>query len=105
MTIAPLDPRTARSEVQIEVSVERVWKALTTPADLECWFPREATIEPGETGRYRFGWGPERCHVWEIGEWEPGRRIRLVDVAAPDRPRLVTDLHLRGGDERPTSGW
>lgn len=100
MTVQPLDPWTARSEVEVEASAERVWAALTDSRDLEGWFPLEARVEPGESGRLVFEWGGGRQVTWRIHVWERPHHLRLVTVGPQCLPDLTTEIHLRGDGAR-----
>lgn len=92
----PLDPRAARSEVEIGAPVERVFRALSDLSDLKQWFPLDATGEGGKDGVIRFGWGTGRLDPMRIDLWEPPHRLRIVHDSANPEFGLVTNIHLRG---------
>lgn len=96
----PLDPRAARSEIEIGTPVERVFRALSDPSDLKQWFPLEAAGQSGERGVIRFGWGTGRLDPMRIDLWEPPHHLRMVQLSANPGLDLVTDLHLRGRSGR-----
>lgn len=97
---SPLDPRAARSEIEIGVPVERVFRALSSPSDLRQWFPLEAVGEGGESGVIRFGWGTGRQDPMRVGLWEPPHRLRMVQDSIDPRLGRVTELWLRGRSGR-----
>ncbi len=61
--------------LELKASPERVWRAISDPAELSRWFPTHAELEvrPGGDGRFHFdGYGDA-----------------LVHVEAVDRPRYL----------------
>jgi uncharacterized protein YndB with AHSA1/START domain len=61
-----------RLEVEANAPAERVFEALTQPAELDRWIGEGAEVEPRIGGRYDLGWdhGPVK-----IVDLEPGRRL------------------------------
>ena len=60
---------------------ERVFTALTDPAQLACWFAERVEVVPGEGGRFRF-WGKHTLGTpvaeqanQRIETWDPGRSL------------------------------
>ena len=96
----PLNPRAARCEIEIDVPVDRAWRALTEPRELEGWFPVRAEVEPGEGGALRFHWPNAWSHEMRVLEWEPGRHLSLRHGGYDADPALTTTLDLRGIGER-----
>lgn len=98
---------------------ERVWTALTDPAELACWFPDETDLEPRAGGSGWFEWRAHGKYAVRVEEIDPPRRLvwtwaRQPDLALEDiaRTRVEwtlerradggTDLHLReSGFTRP----
>jgi uncharacterized protein YndB with AHSA1/START domain len=99
-TPQPLDPWAARSEIEIGVPMERVWRALTDPRHLRRWFPVEAAGRSGAGGVLRFGWGNGRVDPMRIETWSPPHHLRLRHDTAPGAPDRVTEIHLRGRETR-----
>ena len=72
---------TQEYEVELPAGRERVWRALTEPAELTRWFAEGVEVEPMPGGKFRF-WGRwtygapprERSHQ-RITRFEPGREI------------------------------
>lgn len=69
--------RAAAGRVELEVSPERVWQALTDAAELVRWFPLEARVEPGEGGSVWMSWKNEYAGESRILAWEPPRRLAI----------------------------
>ena len=61
--------------------VERVWRAVSDPAELAHWFPSAVTVEPREGGRITFSDDP---YTEGAQRRRPG-----VGAAAPARLHLV----------------
>jgi uncharacterized protein YndB with AHSA1/START domain len=98
----------SRGDVQVEVeadaSAERVFTALTEPAELDRWIGEGAAVEPEVDGRYDFGWdhGPIR-----ILDLDPGRLLSYswtypdeVGRAVGDETVVTWTLEESGGRTR-----
>jgi uncharacterized protein YndB with AHSA1/START domain len=83
-----------RSAIEIDASMERVWRAITTPSEIKGWFfgvDTEADWRPGgrlvHRGEYQ---GKPYVDKGEIREFEPPRRLvhtHWSDVSGlPDAP-------------------
>lgn len=89
--------------VDINASVEAVWRALTEPAMLAQWYSPEARIDAREGGVYnaRHGELEREAH---IDVYLPPRRLRLIYMPLPGMPDdgtvLVEDFLL---DRAPTA--
>ncbi len=57
--------------------IERVWQAVTDPAQMEAWMLPHITIEPRLGGRATFTWGgpPDHPTTTEIRAWDPPRLV------------------------------
>jgi uncharacterized protein YndB with AHSA1/START domain len=68
--------------IEIAISPEAVWQALTDPAEITRWFASHADIVPGAGGKWMVSW--DGNWPWNAGIeiWEPHRHLRLVDRAA-----------------------
>ncbi|HET9864940.1 MAG TPA: SRPBCC domain-containing protein [Steroidobacteraceae bacterium] len=78
--------RSFAHRVDIDVPVERVWRAFTDARLLARWAAREATITPREKGRLRlvFGAGVELdCHIDVL---LTPQRMRLILLPTPGMP-------------------
>lgn len=87
-------------EVTLEIAapVERVWKAITDPRELERWFPLQARVTPGVGGEVFMSWGPP----WEGGSrieaWDENERLRTRGFMEHGDASLVEyTLEARGG--------
>ncbi|MFI0355841.1 SRPBCC domain-containing protein [Actinomadura sp. 9N407] len=75
-------------EIEIDASADDVWRAISDGAELTRWYADRATVTPGEGGIVAVGWEGEDDTVMEgtsrIDVWEPGARLRLVDLPPED---------------------
>jgi len=71
--------RTFEMTIEIAASPEDVWRALTEAGELVRWFPLGAHVTPGAGGTMRWSWGEGWSGEARIEEWEPGRRLRLIE--------------------------
>jgi uncharacterized protein YndB with AHSA1/START domain len=65
--------------IEIAVSPDAVWQALTDPAEVTRWFASQADIEPGPGGKWMISWDGHWPWTTEIQIWEPNRHLRLID--------------------------
>jgi len=68
--------------IEIAVSPEAVWQALTDPTEVTRWFASHAEIVPGAGGKWMISWDQNWPWNTEIEIWEPRRHLRLVDRAS-----------------------
>ena len=61
--------------LQLNVPVERVWSAITDPAEISRWFPDRATLEPRAGGTGSFSWDEYGEHEVRVEVFEPPRRL------------------------------
>ena len=88
--------RAAEGRVRIDAPVQRVWRALTDPEDLERWFPLEARVEPGVGGSVWLSWRNEFAGSSKIVAWEPPRHLAYAWGWTEDAPPQVTEFTLDG---------
>jgi uncharacterized protein YndB with AHSA1/START domain len=72
--------------VEINVPINRVWLALTDPAQVSAWSGQEAEIDARQGGRYRMGkyhTGGREAH---IDIFDIDRRLRLIYLNGPEEP-------------------
>jgi uncharacterized protein YndB with AHSA1/START domain len=62
----------ARVEADIDAPIERVYGALTEPAQLERWIAERATVELRVGGRYAYGWDEGAAKILEL---VPNRKL------------------------------
>ncbi len=72
--------RSIEREIEIDASIEDVWKALTEAEGLTRWLCEEARVTPGVGGSYWVSWGEGQAGESRIEVWEPGRRLRLRNL-------------------------
>lgn len=77
--------RTIETEIAIEATPERVWKALTDAVELTRWFPLEAGVEPGEGGKILLSWGANMEGLSRIRVWEPHRHLQTSWMEPTER--------------------
>ncbi len=98
---------TVEREIELPVSPEEAWDAITEAERLEEWFANEVEIDlrEGGEGVFRWGDGEERHAV--IEEVDPLRRLAF----SWDEGRVVIELEERGGatvvrvTESANAGW
>lgn len=97
--------RTIELEIEIDADPETVWTAISDAEQLRRWFPLDADVEPGEGGSITLSWGPDTEGTAPIDLWEPGRRLRWVEVEGeqdgePIRVAVDFTIEGRGGTTR-----
>ncbi|HKY61623.1 MAG TPA: SRPBCC domain-containing protein [Gemmatimonadota bacterium] len=104
MSETRLEPTTRAVEAAIEIGVspETVWRALTEARELERWFPLEARVKPGEGGTVFMSWKNEYEAESRITVWEPGRHLQITWGFTDEEREITqfTDFHLEGGKGR-----
>ena len=73
------DTRAFEMTIEIAVSPDAVWQALTDPAEITRWFASHADVVPGAGGKWMISWEGNWPWSTEIAIWEPRRHLRLVD--------------------------
>ncbi len=80
-------------EIEIDSSPEQVWDAISQAEGLKRWFPLDASVEAGQGGSMTWSWGPGCEGIAEIGVWEKGRRIQLIEgPAGPESTPILTEF-------------
>lgn len=90
------ETRSVGGEVEVEASLDTVWKALTDARELERWFPLEARVDPGEGGSIFMSWKNEYAGESEILVWDPPFHLRVRWVEGAE----VTDYRLEASGGR-----
>jgi uncharacterized protein YndB with AHSA1/START domain len=72
--------RTIVSEIEIDATIEAVWKALTDAEELTRWLASEARVTPGVGGSMWLSWGEGQSGESRIETWEPGRRLIIRNL-------------------------
>lgn len=88
------------TELSLDALPDAVWRAFADPSEVVRWFPLQAEAEPREGGRVTWAWDDTWSFRLRIARWEPGRRLRLVEVdrtdAAGEPVELAIDVELEG---------
>jgi uncharacterized protein YndB with AHSA1/START domain len=111
---------TLRFERELHHGLDRVWRAVTDPAELRAWFPAEVVYEPRPGAPMQFDFGGEHgIDVWpgEVLEFDPPRAfaflwgedtLRFELAPAGGGTRLVFTHafdHQPGKPARDAAGW
>jgi uncharacterized protein YndB with AHSA1/START domain len=91
--------------IDIDATLDEVWRALTTGEGIARWFAPYAAVTPGEGGSVSIGWDPKEMWDTPITVWEPLRRMQTAsEMPSKDgrMVRLAVDYYLeaRGGRVR-----
>jgi uncharacterized protein YndB with AHSA1/START domain len=78
--------RSHETRIEIDASVEEVWRSLTEPEALARWFAPTMAVTPGAGGSVLADWGPGLVWKTLIEVWEPNRHLRLTET----RDRVMT---------------
>ena len=94
--------RTIALEIEIDASIEDVWKALTEADQLKSWFPYDARVTPGKGGSIWLSWGPECEGEAPITIWDPPKHLQFTEHRGPFGAEdsiapvdITTDYHLK----------
>ena len=74
--------RVLELEVDIDATIEDVWKAISEGAGIASWFAPVASVtKPGEGGLVTVAWDTVEGSAWtvEVGAWKPNQHLRWVD--------------------------
>jgi len=71
--------RSIVADIQIAAPPAAVWTALTSPVELERWFPLQARVDPGVGGRIWLSWGEPIVSDARIEAWDACRMLRSVE--------------------------
>lgn len=89
----PQSGRSLEKELFIKATPERVFQALTTKEDLECWFVTKAEIDASPGGTLRFEWGPVLSNFGKILTLEAPHRLSYTwEAANPGFATLTFEL-------------
>ena len=91
--------------IDVDGTLEEVWKTLTTGEGIARWFAPYAAVTPGEGGSVSIGWDPKEMWETPITVWEPQRRLQTAsEMPAKDgrMVRLTIDYYVevKGGQVR-----
>jgi uncharacterized protein YndB with AHSA1/START domain len=89
-----VEQRSVMREIEIDVPVDIVWKALTDAEELVRWFPVEARVNPELGGSIWMRWDDTEFDAGKITVWEPGQHLRTEDLGGT-WAGVATDYFLR----------
>ena len=105
------DTRAFDMTIEIAVSADAVWQALTDPTEITRWFASHAEVVPGAGGKWMISWDGNWPWNTDIEIWEPRRHLRLIDrtsrpydahgkavLTSVDPMPIALDWHLEGKD-------
>jgi uncharacterized protein YndB with AHSA1/START domain len=61
--------------LELKATVERVWSAITDPAEIQQWFPDRATLEPRAGGKGAWDWDEYGSHEVRVEVFEPPTKL------------------------------
>jgi uncharacterized protein YndB with AHSA1/START domain len=102
----PLKTRGFAQRIDIEASVQKVWHAISAPAQLPLWLGDDARVRPQAGGSWSATIGPGLTRHAMIDVFDPPRRLRLIylppeDLSAFDGA-VADDLLLEADGARAT---
>jgi len=89
--------------IDIDATLEEVWRALTTGEGIARWFAPYAAVTPGEGGSVSVGWDPKEMWDTPITVWEPMRRMQTAsEMPSKDgrMVRLAIDYYVEAHGDR-----
>lgn len=91
-------------ELQLAASPDRVWRALTDPAELGRWFPDETDLEPVAGSSGWFDWREHGRYAVRLETIEPKRRLVWTWARKPGTPleeayRTTVEWTLEAGPD------
>ena len=93
--------RTLEKEIFINASPERVFRALTEPAELERWFVQKAEVDLRPGGAIRLEWAPDAVEIGTILVVESPHRLSYSWHALEPSPTIITfELTVENGGTR-----
>jgi uncharacterized protein YndB with AHSA1/START domain len=72
--------RSHETRIEIDASIDDVWKALTEADEIARWFAPKMTVEPRVGGSITADWGSGIVWKTDVEIWEPNRHLRLVET-------------------------
>jgi uncharacterized protein YndB with AHSA1/START domain len=92
--------------LELRAAPERVWDALTDPAELSRWFPDRTDLEPRAGATGWFDWTEHGRYAVRVEEIDPPKRLvwtwaRMPGIAIDEAQRTTVEWTL---DPRPDGG-
>jgi len=91
--------RSIEKELFIKATPERVFQALSTKEDLECWFLSKGEIDLRPGGAIRFNWKPGETDFGKILVLDPPHRLSYT-LEAPGVTTITFELKEENGGTR-----
>ncbi len=103
-----MSERTVEKVLELDAPVERVWRAITDPAELANWFGDEAEVDLRPGGNAFMIWKGHGRYSMRIEEVDPPRRlvwswVHEPDVAFEDAPSTRVQWTLATRDDGGTT--
>ena len=89
--------------IDIDATLEEVWRALTTGEGIARWFAPYAAVTPGVGGSLSIGWDPAEMWDTPITVWEPLRHMQTASEMPTKEGgivRLAVDYFLEAHEGR-----
>ena len=92
--------RTIDIALEVDATVEEVWRAVSDPAGLQNWFPLKASGGQGVGEQVLLSWGEGVEWPTTITIWEPNQRLRWEDNWVPEGmdTQLIVDIFIETKD-------
>jgi uncharacterized protein YndB with AHSA1/START domain len=81
-----MSKRTVEKVLEFQASPERVWKAITDPAELSMWFGDRTELELRPGGEGFMAWNSHGSFAVRVEEVDPPQRLVWSWVHEPDVP-------------------
>lgn len=81
-------------KLELGQSPETVWRALTDPAEVACWFSETAAFDSEPRGEGYFAWESHGRFAMRIEEFDPPTRLAWIWAREPDKPLAETHSTL-----------
>ena len=103
-----MSERTVEKVLELDVTVEKVWSAITNPAELALWFGDEAELDLRPGGDAAMTWEDHGRYAMRVEEVDPPRRlvwswVHEPGVAFEDAPATRVEWTLTARDDGGTT--
>ena len=103
-----MSERTVEKVLELDVTVENVWSAITDPAELALWFGDEAELDLRPGGDAAMTWEDHGRYAMRVEDVDPPRRlvwswVHEPGVAFEDAPATRVEWTLTPRDDGGTT--
>ena len=103
-----MSERTVEKVLELDVTVENVWSAITDPAELTLWFGDEAELDLRPGGDAAMTWEDHGRYAMRVEDVDPPRRlvwswVHELGVAFEDAPATRVEWTLTPRDDGGTT--